>query len=158
MTKFEDVIGKLCEVLLPIKEDVRFGSKDSPIAICTLSSLKLMRHLTQTDILNYVSLIGRLLSENRGIENLVRNAISNERLRIIVLCGKDVWGHRPGHSLLQLHKHGVDASNRICYSTSPRPFVDLTGLEIKKFQQQICLIDKIGQEDPKNIYNFAKSL
>jgi len=158
MDKFEDVIGKLCEILLPIKEDVHLGSKNSSIAICTLSNLKLLKQLVQTDILDDVALVGRLLSENRGIESLVRNTISNDRLKVIVLCGKDVWGHKSGHSLLLLHKYGVDENHRIRYSTSPRPFVDLSNSEIAQFQQQVSLIDKIGLEDPDSVYDFVKSL
>jgi len=95
--------------------------------------------------LSKVALVGRLFSENKGIDSLVRHVISNKNLETILLCGKDTPGHRPGHSLLNLYKNGVDSQGRIIGSSSPDPVLTITKLDIREFQTQIKLIDEIGE-------------
>ena len=92
-----DLIGEVCKALLPIPEEVYFGNQDSTIAVCTLSSISLLKELAKKpDIMQDVSVVGRLLSENKGIDSLVSHVAKNEKISIIVLCGKEVWGHKAG--------------------------------------------------------------
>ena len=42
--------------------------------------------------------------------------LKNKNVKTIILCGKEVWGHKTGHSLLALHKNGIDQNNRIIKS------------------------------------------
>jgi len=70
---------------------------------------------------------------------------------MIILCGKDTVGHRPGHSLLCLYKNGIDENGKIIGSQSPQPIVSLTKQEVSRFQNQVKIIDKIGED---RIYNL----
>ena len=145
------VFGEICKVLLPIPEEVYFGNQQSKIAICTLSSINLLKEIAHSDLLEHVSIVGRLLSENKGIDSIIRYVNSNKNITTIILCGKEVWGHRAGHSLLELHKNGVDSSGRIINSSSPDPFLEVSKDEIKNFQKHIKIIDKIGETNPVSI-------
>ena len=69
------------------------------------------------------------------------------------MCGKEVWGHKSGHSLFELHKNGVDDNNRIINSTSPDPFLTVSESEIKYFQKEITLVNLIDETNMKLIIN-----
>lgn len=145
MNLIENIAGEICKIILPINEEVYFGNPKSSLAICTLSSINLLKEIANSDLLSKVALVGRLFSENKGIDSLVRYVISNKNLEIILLCGKDTPGHRPGHSLLNLYKNGIDNQGRINGSSSPDPILTLTKSEILEFQNQVKLIDKIDE-------------
>jgi tetrahydromethanopterin S-methyltransferase subunit A len=139
-----EAIGELCKVILPINEEFYLGNSDSSIAICTLSSIDLLKNFENSEILNQISIVGRLLSENKGIDSIIKYANKNPKVDTIIVCGKEVWGHKSGHSLFQLHKNGTDQNNRIINSTSPDPFLTVSKSEIKYFQDNVNLIDLIN--------------
>jgi tetrahydromethanopterin S-methyltransferase subunit A len=139
-----EAIGELCKVILPINEEFYLGNSDSSIAICTLSSIDLLKNFANSEILNQISIVGRLLSENKGIDSIIKYVNKNPKVDTIIVCGKEVWGHKSGHSLFQLHKNGTDQNNRIINSTSPDPFLTVSKSEIKYFQDNVNLIDLIN--------------
>jgi tetrahydromethanopterin S-methyltransferase subunit A len=139
-----EAIGELCKVILPINEEFYLGNSDSSIAICTLSSIDLLKNFANSEILNQTSIVGRLLSENKGIDSIIKYVNKNPKVDTIIVCGKEVWGHKSGHSLFQLHKNGTDQNNRIINSTSPDPFLTVLKSEIKYFQDNVNLIDLIN--------------
>lgn len=145
MNLIENLAGEICKIILPINEEVFFGNPKSSLAICTLSSMNLLKEIANSNLLSKIALVGRLFSENKGIDSLVRHVISNKNLETILLCGKDTPGHRPGHSLLNLYKNGVDNQGRIIGSSSPDPILTLTNSEILEFQNQVKLIDEIDE-------------
>ena len=145
MNFIENLAGEICKIILPINEEVIFGNPKSSLAICTLSSINLLKEITNSNMLSKVALAGRLFSENKGIDSLVRYVISNKNLETILLCGKDTLGHRPGHSLLNLYKNGVDSQGKIIGSSSPYPILTITKSEILEFQKQVKLVDKIDE-------------
>jgi len=151
MNTIEEIAGELCKILFPIEDRIYFGNSESNIAVCTLSSMRLLDEITNSALMSNVNIAGRLLSENKGIEMLVRHVISNETIRIILLCGKDTAVHRPGHSLLCLHQNGIDKAGRIVGSKSPDPVTSLTYVEVATFQNQIKIIDRIGETDISNL-------
>ena len=104
MNKLSDAIGKLCEVLLPIPEEFYIGNTNSSICVCTLSSIKLLKELKNSQIIENVAIAGRLFTENKGIDSIIKYVNQNKKIKTIIVCGKDVWGHKSGHSLFQLHK------------------------------------------------------
>jgi len=67
--------------------------------------------------------VGQLLSENKGIDSIIKHVNKNPQINTIIVCGKEVWGHKSGHSLFELHKNGIDQKNRIINSTSPDPYL-----------------------------------
>lgn len=143
-----EVAGRLCKVILPIPEDVFYGNASSAVAVCTLSSMNLLREIASSAMMERIALAGRLLSENKGIDALIRYVNKNPNITTIILCGKEVSGHRAGHSLLMVHRHGIDGDGRIVNSVSPDPVLTVTESEVAQFQRQTRIIDKIGETRP----------
>jgi len=153
LNKLGDTIGKICEALLPIPEEFYIGNYNSSICICTLSSIKLLKEIKNSKIIDNVAIVGRLFTENRGIDSIIKYINQNKKIKTIIVCGKDVWGHKSGHSLFELHKNGIDNNNRIINSTSPDPFLTVSESEIKYFQKQITLVNLINETNIELINN-----
>ncbi|NHI02738.1 hypothetical protein DYY67_1814 [Candidatus Nitrosotalea sp. TS] len=151
MNPIAEMAGELCKILLPIEDRVYFGDSKSSVAVCTLSSMKLLEEIVSSTLMTKVNIAGRLLSENKGIDLLVRHVISDGNIRVIILCGRDTVGHRPGHSLLCLHQNGMDFDGKIIGSKSPDPILSLTNEEVSRFQNQVRIIDKMGETDISNL-------
>ena len=144
MNTLENSLGELCERIFPISDKIYQGNSKSHIAICTLSSMKLLEEIAHSNIMNHVAIAGRLLSENKGIDSMIINSNLNN-IKTIILCGKEVWGHKTGQSLISLHKNGIDHSGRIVNSFSPNPILTVSKKEIKKFQNQTKIINLIDE-------------
>ena len=153
MNKLGTTIGKICEALLPIPEEFYIGNYNSSICICTLSSIKLLKEIKNSKIIDNVAVVGRLFTENKGIDSIIKYVNQNKKIKTIIVCGKDVWGHKSGHSLFELHKNGIDNNNRIINSTSPDPFLTVSESEIKYFQKQITLVNLINETNIELINN-----
>jgi len=151
MNLVEEIAGELCKILLPIEEKIFIGNSKSSIAVCTLSSIRLLRKIANSSLMSEIAIAGRLLSENKGIDSLVRYVISNTKISMVILCGKDTVGHRPGHSLLCFYKNGSEETGKSIGSQSPQPIVSLRKQEVSRFQNQVKIIDKIGED---RIYNL----
>ena len=151
MNKLSDAIGKLCEVLLPIPEEFYIGNANSSICVCTLSSIKLLKELQNSQIFENVAIAGRLFTENKGIDSIIKYVNQNKKIKTIIVCGKEVWGHKSGHSLFQLHQNGVDKNNRIINSTSPEPILTVSNSQIQYFQKEIILVNLINETNLQSI-------
>ncbi|MCH8914456.1 MAG: tetrahydromethanopterin S-methyltransferase subunit A [Thaumarchaeota archaeon] len=147
MNAISETIGELCKIILPIPEESYRGNLNSSIAVCTLSSIDLLKKFVNSEILNCISIVGRLLSENKGIDLIIKHVNENQKITTIIVCGKEVSGHKAGHSLFQLHKNGVDKNNRIINSTSPDPFLRVSKFQIQYFQNNITLVNLINETD-----------
>ncbi|HEU5221076.1 MAG TPA: tetrahydromethanopterin S-methyltransferase subunit A [Candidatus Nitrosotalea sp.] len=158
MNIIEELAGELCRIILPIEEEVFFGDPKSNIAICTLSSMSLLKDISKSSIIKEVAIAGRLLSENKGIDSLVRSVLSNENINTIILCGKDTLGHNSGDSLLCLYKNGMDGNNKIIGSTSPHPILTISKKEVSKFQGQVKIINKIGKTSISELKGIIETL
>lgn len=145
MNNLGSFIGEICKVVFPIREQLFLGNPNSSLAICTLSSLDLLKKISTSEILNKVSIAGRLLSENKGIDEIIQYVNNNKNTKTILICGKEVWGHKAGHSLLKLHKNGIDNSGRIINSISPDPFLTVPKSKIDYFRKEIVLINMINE-------------
>ncbi|MCS6767170.1 MAG: hypothetical protein RMJ59_03425 [Candidatus Nitrosocaldus sp.] len=143
-----DIAGKACEIILPIRHDVFMGNTNSSIALCTLSSMDLLLEVSRSDIMQYIAIAGRLLSENKGIDALVRYVTANEGIRCIVLAGRDSKGHRAGQSLLALWANGMDESGRIVGSLGRDAVLTVSMDQVTRFRAQInTIVDMIGVTD-----------
>lgn len=145
MNNLGSFIGEICKTIFPIREQLFLGNPNSSLAICTLSSLDLLKKISTSEILNKVSIAGRLLSENKGIDEIIQYVNNNKNTKTILICGKEVWGHKAGHSLLKLHKNGIDNSGRIINSISPDPFLTVPKSKIDYFRKEIVLINMINE-------------
>ena len=157
MNALGEAIGKFCKTILPIPEEFYTGNPDSSIAVCILSSIDLLKKFTNSEIFNDICIVGRLLSENKGIDSIIEYVNKHQKIKIIIVCGKEVWGHKSGHSLFQLHKNGIDKNNRIINSTSPDPFLSISKSKIQYFQYNITLVNLINEINFEKISNKIKT-
>ena len=153
MNKLSDAIGKICEALLPIPEEFYIGNTNSSICVCTLSSIKLLKEIKNSKIFENVAIAGRLFTENKGIDSMIKHVNENKKIKTIIVCGKEVWGHKSGHSLFQLYQNGIDDKNRIINSTSPDPILTVSKSEIQYFQKEITLVNLINETNIQLIIN-----
>jgi tetrahydromethanopterin S-methyltransferase subunit A len=144
--RLEDAAGKLCQALLPIKHEYYLGAGNA-VAICTLSSIDLLETVSSSSLMNKVLIAGRLLSENKGIDAIISFAIKHPELKCLLLCGKEVKGHRAGQALLALKINGVDSFGRIIGAVGPNPVLMSSPLDIEIFRHQVQIINLIGVVD-----------
>ena len=139
-----NLLGVCCYYLLPIKQEFYFGTGEY-IGICTLSSLNLLKEIkNDQEIINKIVIVGRLLSENKGIDQIIKFTVGNKKLKYLLLCGKEVKGHFSGQTLIALKKNGVDNEKKIILSLAPNPFLECKNQEIDYFRRHVNVIDKIG--------------
>ena len=99
-----------------------------------------------------VAIYGPLKTENIGIEKIVANTISNPYIRYIIITGEEIRGHRSGSSLLALSKNGIDKNHRIINAPGAIPYIEnIDEKAIKRFQEQIQVINMIGEQDKSKI-------
>lgn len=158
MNIIENIAGEICKIILPINEEIFFGNSKSSIAICTLSSINLLKEISNSALMSQIAVVGRLLSENKGIDSLIKYIISKKNIKTILICGKDTMGHRPGHSLVKLYENGVDSRGRIINSSSPDPVLTIPKSDIEIFRKQMTIINKIGETNISEIRHSVDSL
>ena len=151
MNALGEAIGEICKIVLPIPEESYSGNPDSSTAICTLSSIDLLKKFANSERMNDIAIAGRLLSENKGIDEIIKFVNQNHKISTIIVCGKEVWGHKAGHSLFQVHKHGIDDNNKIVNSSSPDPYLSVSKSMIEYFQNNITLVDLINETNFEKI-------
>lgn len=155
MNSIGNAIGELCKIILPIPEESYLGNPDSSIAICTLSSMDLLKKISNSELLNNIFIAGRLLSENKGIDSIIKHLNQNKKVKTLIVCGKEVWGHKAGHSLIKLYENGINDHGRIISSLSPDPFLVSTKSEINYFQNEINLINIINETNLEIIKKYV---
>ncbi|NWJ98582.1 MAG: DUF4346 domain-containing protein [Chloroflexi bacterium] len=124
------------------------GNPESPVAVCALSSTALIDQLNHRQ----AAIIGRVYTPNLGIENMIKNVVSNPRLRYLVLCGKESPVFKVGDAVLKLCTNGLDENGKIIGAEGA--MAELTNLPleaIERFRQQFEVIDLIGEMNPKTI-------
>ncbi|WP_440949909.1 tetrahydromethanopterin S-methyltransferase subunit A [Methanosphaerula subterraneus] len=126
-----------------VQGDFHSGDANSPVAVITMGS-----HLDEQGICDAgAAICGSCKTENLGLEKVVANVISNPNIRFILLCGTEVKGHLSGQSLRQLHSSGVD-KGKIVGSEGAIPFIEnLDDAAIKRFQEQVEVINIMESED-----------
>lgn len=118
----------------------------APVAVTTLASPDFSKQLADQNIPG-MAIVGKLETENIGIDKLIKNTIANPNLRFLILAGIDPKGHLCGQTLLALFENGVDENRRVIGSNGKRPILrNVTQAEIDSFRNQIQVIDLIGCE------------
>lgn len=146
MKRLDNAAGRLCKALLPIKHEYYLGAGKA-VAVCTLSSIDLLQTIAKSDIMNRILIAGRLLSENKGIDAIIDFTVKHPSLNCIIVCGKEVRGHRAGQALLALASNGMDSSGRIIGAVGPNPIVTLPLQDVDIFRHQVEINDMIGTVD-----------
>ncbi|HJJ41987.1 MAG TPA: tetrahydromethanopterin S-methyltransferase subunit A [Methanocorpusculum sp.] len=126
-----------------VQGDYHTGDANSPVAVITMGS-----HLDEVAICTSgAALAGSCKTENLGIEKVVANIISNPNIRFVLLCGTEVKGHLSGQSMDSMHKNGIE-NGKIVGSIGAIPFIEnLSEAEIKRFQEQVELVNIMETED-----------
>jgi tetrahydromethanopterin S-methyltransferase subunit A len=151
----DDLAGKICRIMIPVKQDY-FPGEGKSLAICTLSSLDLLEQLSRLPfVMERVAMLGRLLSENKGIDSIVKFAVEHPDLERIILCGREVKGHRAGQALLSLSKNGIDFDGRIIGALGPYPTLHASRELVDLFRKQVRLVDLIGTTDAERIMKLV---
>jgi tetrahydromethanopterin S-methyltransferase subunit A len=158
MNLLGDFLGEVCKIIFPISDEVYLGNPKSSISICTLSSISLLKNIANSDLMKEINLVGRLFSENKGIDSIIRYVNSNQNIKILIVCGKEVSGHKSGNTLFDLYNNGINNDGRIINSSSPDPTLTVTQNEVEKFRHKIKLINKIGITNLKEITKLVKSI
>ncbi len=153
----DNLAGRVCKILLPIKVDYFVGS-GSNISICTLSSLDLLIKISEMPVMAVLKMAGRLYSENKGIDQMISFCMKNPKMKYILLCGKDGEGHYPGNALISLMENGVRYDGRILGTTARYPFLCSSKNDIDNFVKQISVIDLRGCLDENYISSIALNL
>jgi tetrahydromethanopterin S-methyltransferase subunit A len=139
--------GKICEFVLPIRLSYAVGIGEI-IAICTLSDMSLLKEIvSRNDIMRKLFLVGRLLSENRGIDNILETVHNHPHLRYLILCGRDGKGHLPGQALISLYNYGTREDGYIVGARGSNPKLESTKEVISSFRTNIEIVDLIGSRD-----------
>lgn len=132
-----------------VKGDYTVGDPKSRIAVVTLAS--------QINPSPEAAIWGSSKTENLGVEKIIVNVISNSNIRYILVCGTESRGHLAGHSLLAIHANGIDEKGRIIGSEGAIPFIENISREaVKRFQQQVVLLDRIELTDPAEIMKIVR--
>jgi tetrahydromethanopterin S-methyltransferase subunit A len=151
MQVFQTIAGKICEIVLPIPLSYEMGNGKT-LAICTLSDMSLLSEIiSRKDIMQKILLVGRLLSENRGIDNILHTIYNYPQLKCLILCGRDVKGHLPGQALISLHDFGTGDGGHIIGARGNSPILKSTKEEITYFRTNIEIINLIDSRDIRQI-------
>ncbi len=131
------------------------GNFDSAVAVCTLSSTALIDQISP----EYSAITGSIQTANLGLEKMIRNVVSNPRLRYLVLCGKESPIFKVGEALLMLQANGLDKQGHIIGATgSAAELTNLPRETVETFRQQIELVNFIGELNPRRLNQLIKEL
>jgi len=121
---------------------------DAPVAVTTLGSVKFAEELAKEE-LNGTCIIGKVETENVGIEKIIRNTISNPAIRFLLMVGNEPPKHLTGATFKHLFQDGIDLNTRkIIGSPGMRPVLpSVTDEELGRFISQVELVDMIGCND-----------
>lgn len=156
--KIDNIFGICCYHLLPIEQEYHMG-KGKIIAICTLASLDLLKEIkNNNEIMEKISIVGRLLSENKGIDEIIKFTKKNTLLKYILVCGEDVKGHLPGQTLISLKENGIDINKRIIKSSGAYPFLTCSTQDVESFRNQVNIINKNGLKDINKIKEIVLNI
>jgi tetrahydromethanopterin S-methyltransferase subunit A len=133
------------------------GNKNSCVAVCTLASIDLLENFNKPEYLEKISVVGKSVTENVGIEKIVQNAITNPRIRFLILCGRESEGHSVGQALIALVEKGIDENKKIIDARGPIPYLkNLSKEQVEIFRKQVKMVDLIGVEDITTILAKAE--
>jgi len=125
------------------KGDFISGDANSCVAVVTMGS-----HLDEKGICDAgAAICGSCKTENLGLEKVIANVISDPNIRFIITCGTEVKGHLSGQTFKALHANGVK-EGRVVKAEGAIPFIEnLKDDAIKRFQEQVKIIDIMETED-----------
>ena len=132
------------------------GDPSSPVAVCTLTSEKLMGPLAKVA---GVAISGMVYTANLGITRIVVNITANPAIRFLLICGRESPLFKPGQSLTALSDSGIDAQRRIIGASGYEPVLHTVPAEqVEQFRKQVEVVDWTGEEDLDKIQERISDL
>ncbi|HXO16888.1 MAG TPA: protein-S-isoprenylcysteine O-methyltransferase, partial [Candidatus Dormibacteraeota bacterium] len=108
----------------------------APVAVTTLGSVALAQTVANAAPRG-LCIVGKVETENIGIEKIVKNVLANPAIQFLVCAGAEPPVHRSGATLLALCANGVDSTGRVIGSPGRRPTLRNTTLdEVQAFRSQ----------------------
>lgn len=125
---------------------------DAPVAVTTLGSVALAEAVSWNPPAG-LCIVGKVETENIGIEKIIKNVVSNPAIRYLICAGNEPPRHLTGATLMALFANGMDGRKRIPGSPGMRPVLPNTSAaEVQAFREQVQLIDMIGCTDVSAIH------
>lgn len=116
----------------------------APVAVTTLGSIPMVQEVAAAKPKG-LCIVGKVETENIGIEKIIKNTLSNPAIRYLVCAGPEPPKHLTGASILALFKNGVDAQGRIPGAPGMRPQLPNTSREeVDAFRRQVEPVDMLG--------------
>ncbi len=149
----------------PPEEGQYFRGNDfSPVAVAIILNsdqdkipVELDR-LVRAGVENGAALSGFVQTANIGIEKMICNIVANPNIRYLILGGPESPGHRTGNAIMALIENGVSDDRRIIGSDALHPVLhNVPDNFIKRFRDQLTLIDLQFQDDPDIIKNAVRA-
>lgn len=129
------------------------GDSNSPVAVCTMASVEMNLPADK------IAISGKCVTENHGIEKIVKNIISNPNIRYLIMCGKESMGHFVDNAIESLIENGVDDEKRIIGAKGGIPVLkNLENEEIERFREQVTVINMAGEFDTDKIMKKVEEL
>lgn len=131
----------------------KIGNPESPFAICTTASVDMEFPLDK------IAIYGKCVTENTGIEKMVKNILSNPNITYLIICGRESMGHFIDNAVMSLIENGTNAEGRIIGAKGGIPVLEkLTSEEIERFRLQISAINMTGEMDIQKIMDKVDEL
>ena len=125
---------------------------EAPVAVTTLGSVALAKAASQ-DPPPGLNIVGKVETENIGIEKIIKNILSNPAIRYLVCAGNEPPRHLTGATMMALFENGIDENNKILGSPGMRPVLpNTTADEVLAFRKQVKLVDMIGCTNVPSIH------
>ena len=119
----------------------------APVAVTTLGSIPMIKQVADARPRG-LCIVGKVETENIGIEKIIKNVLSNSAIRFLVCAGPEPPKHLTGATLLALFKYGIDGQGRIPTAPGMRPQLPNTSRdEVDAFRRQVEPIDMLGCAD-----------
>ncbi len=127
----------------------RLGSRDSPVAVLVIGN-------GAADVpLDKVRIAGTMKTENLGLEKVIVNVIAEPRIRFLVVCGREEFGHFPSDAVVHLVRDGVDERGRVIDARSAIPYLTNVPREaVERFRRQIEVIDLVHPKEADEIIAY----
>jgi len=130
----------------------------APVAVTTLGSVALASLVAQNPPKG-LCIVGKVETENIGIEKIIKNILSNPAIRFLICAGDEPPKHLTGGTLMALFRNGVDERNRIIGSPAMRPILSNTRAEeVQALRAQVEPVDMIGCTDIAAIHAMVAEL
>jgi tetrahydromethanopterin S-methyltransferase subunit A len=130
----------------------------APVAVTTLGSVPLAEAVSR-NAPSGLNIVGKVETENIGIEKIIKNIVSNPSIRYFVCAGNEPPRHLTGATLIALFENGMDENHRIPGAPGMRPILPNTSAaEVLAFREQVELVDMIGCTDVATIHARVSEL